>query len=209
MKLVGRHIEYLRCCLICWNRQPLSSRSRMFREKSNCRSIVRYHDTTHAVPTENNDIIISYQFITILPKVNSSVDRPDAERAATKADGPGIGITGIFSSTHSFAYMKGWNWYFVTTFYAKFDNRCTVYILSIMMRADHLLKIYSHHGPYYPLNIFQQIQLLALNIYQDSFYWNKYINEKEQNLLKVNANTTWGAYMFYNIKNTIRITKTK
>lgn len=48
----------------------------------------------------------SYQFITILPKVNSSVDRPEAERAATKADGPGIGITGIFSSTQSFAYMK-------------------------------------------------------------------------------------------------------
>lgn len=39
-----------------------------------------------------------------LPNVNSSVDSPEAERAATKAEGPGIGITGMFSSTHDFAW---------------------------------------------------------------------------------------------------------
>lgn len=39
----------------------------------------------------------------VLPKVNSLVSNPDAERAASKADGPGIGITGIFSTTHNFA----------------------------------------------------------------------------------------------------------
>lgn len=29
---------------------------------------------------------------------------PDTERAATTADGPGTGITGMFLSTHNFAY---------------------------------------------------------------------------------------------------------
>jgi len=42
----------------------------------------------------------------VLPNVNSLVGNPEAERAATNADGPGIGITGIFSTTHNFAYNK-------------------------------------------------------------------------------------------------------
>lgn len=36
-----------------------------------------------------------------LPNANSSVDNPEAERAATKAEGPGMGITGTFSLTHN------------------------------------------------------------------------------------------------------------
>lgn len=38
-----------------------------------------------------------------LPNVNSSVGKPEAERAATGADGPGTGITGIFLSIHNLA----------------------------------------------------------------------------------------------------------
>lgn len=41
-----------------------------------------------------------------LPNVNSLVGNPDAERAATTADGPGTGITGIFLSTHNLAYIS-------------------------------------------------------------------------------------------------------
>lgn len=41
---------------------------------------------------------------TNLPNVNSSVARPEAERAATKAVGPGIGMTGMFSLTHNLAW---------------------------------------------------------------------------------------------------------
>lgn len=40
-----------------------------------------------------------------LPNVNSIVDKPEAERAVTKAQGPGIGMTEIFASTHNFAYI--------------------------------------------------------------------------------------------------------
>lgn len=45
-----------------------------------------------------------HQIYNKLPNVNSSVAKPEAESAATTAQGPGIGITGIFSSTHNFAY---------------------------------------------------------------------------------------------------------
>lgn len=38
-----------------------------------------------------------------LPNVNSLVGKPEADRAATGADGPGIGTTGISLSTHSLA----------------------------------------------------------------------------------------------------------
>lgn len=38
--------------------------------------------------------------------MNSSVDNPDAERAATKADAPGTGTTRMFSLTHNFTYIK-------------------------------------------------------------------------------------------------------
>lgn len=39
-----------------------------------------------------------------LPNENSLVGNPETERAATTADGPGTGITGMFLSTHNFAY---------------------------------------------------------------------------------------------------------
>lgn len=45
------------------------------------------------------------RFIRQLPNENSFVGKPEAERAATGADGPGIGMTGIFLSTHNFAYI--------------------------------------------------------------------------------------------------------
>lgn len=38
-----------------------------------------------------------------LPNVNSLDGNPEAERAAIAADGPGIGVTGIFSAAHSLA----------------------------------------------------------------------------------------------------------
>lgn len=38
--------------------------------------------------------------------MNSLVGKPDAERAATRADGPGIGITGISLSTQTLAYIQ-------------------------------------------------------------------------------------------------------
>lgn len=38
-----------------------------------------------------------------LPNVNSFVDNPEAERAVTKAEGPGIGITGMPLLTHNLA----------------------------------------------------------------------------------------------------------
>lgn len=38
-----------------------------------------------------------------LPNVNSFVDKPEAERAVTKAEGPGIGITGMPLLTHNLA----------------------------------------------------------------------------------------------------------
>lgn len=41
-----------------------------------------------------------------LPNANSVVDKPEAERAATKAQGPGMGMTVIFASTHNFAYIN-------------------------------------------------------------------------------------------------------
>lgn len=47
---------------------------------------------------------MSIKFTIKLPNVNSSVSKPEAESAATTAQGPGIGITGIFSSAQSFAY---------------------------------------------------------------------------------------------------------
>ena len=45
-------------------------------------------------------------FMSNLPNVNSSVAKPEAERPATNAEGPGIGITGIFSLTHNFTCPK-------------------------------------------------------------------------------------------------------
>lgn len=41
-----------------------------------------------------------------IPNENSLVGKPDAERAATGADGPGTGMIGIFFSTHIFAYIR-------------------------------------------------------------------------------------------------------
>jgi hypothetical protein len=41
--------------------------------------------------------------LTYSPNANSSVGKPDAERAAIAAEGPGMGITGIFSLAHSLA----------------------------------------------------------------------------------------------------------
>lgn len=41
-----------------------------------------------------------------LPNVNSSVSKPEADSADTMAQGPGIGITSIFSFTHNFACGK-------------------------------------------------------------------------------------------------------
>lgn len=59
-----------------------------------------------------------------IPKVNSLVAKPEAERAATKAEGPGMGITGIFSSTHNFACIKNPNFSLITIFVIKiFSNR--------------------------------------------------------------------------------------
>lgn len=46
------------------------------------------------------------QVQSILPNVNSSVGNPEAERAVTKAEGPGIGTTGIPLSTHNLACIK-------------------------------------------------------------------------------------------------------
>lgn len=34
------------------------------------------------------------------------MDKPEAERADTKAQGPGMGMTVIFASTHNFAYIN-------------------------------------------------------------------------------------------------------
>lgn len=39
-----------------------------------------------------------------VPNVNSLVGSPDAERAAIEADGPGTGVTAIFSLAHTFTY---------------------------------------------------------------------------------------------------------
>lgn len=39
-----------------------------------------------------------------VPNVNSFVDSPDAESAAITADGPGTGVTAIFSLAHTFTY---------------------------------------------------------------------------------------------------------
>lgn len=39
----------------------------------------------------------------MIPKVNSLVDNPDADRAATTADGPGMGTTGMLLVAHSLA----------------------------------------------------------------------------------------------------------
>lgn len=38
-----------------------------------------------------------------LPNVNSFVDNPEAERAVNKAEGPGIGITGMLLLAHNLA----------------------------------------------------------------------------------------------------------
>lgn len=46
------------------------------------------------------------QVQSILPNVNSSVGKPEAERAVTKAEGPGIGTTRIPLSTHNLACIK-------------------------------------------------------------------------------------------------------
>jgi hypothetical protein len=54
--------------------------------------------------SKTSETYMSIKFRTKLPNVNSSVSKPEAESAATTAQGPGIGITGIFSSTHNFAY---------------------------------------------------------------------------------------------------------
>lgn len=37
--------------------------------------------------------------------MNSFVGKPEAERAVTTAEGPGMGTTGIFLSAHSLAYI--------------------------------------------------------------------------------------------------------
>lgn len=42
-------------------------------------------------------------FVSMIPKVNSLVDNPDADRAATTADGPGMGTTGMLLVAHSLA----------------------------------------------------------------------------------------------------------
>mgnify|MGYP004727951885 CR=1 FL=1 len=46
---------------------------------------------------------VQAKHIDTLPNVNSFVDSPEAERAATKAEGPGIGITGMPLLTHNLA----------------------------------------------------------------------------------------------------------
>lgn len=38
--------------------------------------------------------------------MNESVDNPEAQRAARKADGPGIGTTGMFLCAHNLAWME-------------------------------------------------------------------------------------------------------
>lgn len=52
----------------------------------------------------NIEFIGKFRFF--LPNVNSLVNNPDAERAATKAEGPGMGITRIFSLTQLFVYKS-------------------------------------------------------------------------------------------------------
>lgn len=67
-----------------------------------------------------------------LPNVNSLVGNPDADSAATTADGPGTGITGMLLSTHNFAYsqsqskMNGMNNWLITL--AAASLRCIFFI---------------------------------------------------------------------------------
>lgn len=92
-----RNKKDLSRCTIGRNHEPLSSCSGMFREKANCNIIwVSYHDHSWA---ENVKIYLR------LPNVNSFVGKPEAESAVTTADGPGIGMTGIFLSTHNLAWI--------------------------------------------------------------------------------------------------------
>lgn len=75
----------------------------MFRKESNCIKIHISLDNNVNKLYTTDFISNNPNFISILPNVNSSVDKPEAERAVTKAEGPGMGITGTFSSTHNFA----------------------------------------------------------------------------------------------------------
>lgn len=110
IKLVRRNIKYLHSTFICRYHQSLSSWSIMFRKKSNYSITynIRCHYPTHAVQkiltscTEQNSIL----FKRILPNVNSLLRNPEAERAVIRAEGPGIGTTGMFLSTHNIAYIK-------------------------------------------------------------------------------------------------------
>jgi hypothetical protein len=81
----------------------------MFRKKSNCSSIygIRFQKSHycfghHILQQKCQPPVL----VRKLPNVNSSVVKPEAERAVTRAEGPGMGITGIFSFTHNFACNK-------------------------------------------------------------------------------------------------------
>lgn len=70
----------------------------MFREKTNCTTL--YTSYFYKLT-----VAMNARFNRQLPNVNSLVGNPDAESAATTADGPGTGITGMLLSTHNFAYI--------------------------------------------------------------------------------------------------------
>lgn len=102
-----RNIEYLGGCFICWNRQPLPSCTCTFRKKPDYKN----HFTLVTLMQKLHTTYLLYYMIYVgfgseLPNANSVVDKPEAERAATKAQGPGMGMTVIFASTHNFAYIN-------------------------------------------------------------------------------------------------------
>lgn len=105
-KFVRGNKKNLCCCFSCWNHHPLLSRTSMFREKTNCMSTKTRHQSSISSMSDTLSSMFDAGqtlLIVTLPNVNSFVGKPDAERAVTKAQGPGIGITGIPLLEHNMA----------------------------------------------------------------------------------------------------------
>lgn len=81
----------------CLGRNPTSSNNRKRGLRNRLTTLKKTSTKSHKY---NPDDMHNFK----LPKVKSSVGNPEAARAAITAEGPGMGTTTIFSSTHSFTY---------------------------------------------------------------------------------------------------------